>query len=150
MLTALIRRRARLLLGRVLLAVLLVLAVVAFGGGADVVVYNGRSQYGDETVFKALEEANGQEARAARRHRARAVRAAAQRGLRDARRTCSSRPTSRTSGARRRPACSRRSSTPKLEQQVPAECRDPGRRLVGAEPARPHADALDRACPRTR
>ncbi len=35
------------------------LAVVAFGGGADVVVYNGRSQYGDEAVFKAFEEATG-------------------------------------------------------------------------------------------
>ncbi len=38
---------------------LLVLAVVAFGGGADVVVYNGRSQYGDESVFKSFEKATG-------------------------------------------------------------------------------------------
>ena len=60
MLTALIRRRAPLLLGIGLLIVtLLVLAVVAFGGGADVVVYNGRSQYGDESVFKAFEKATG-------------------------------------------------------------------------------------------
>ena len=60
MLTTLIRRRARLLLGTgVLVATLLVLAVVAFGGGADVVVYNGRSQYGDEAVFKAFEDATG-------------------------------------------------------------------------------------------
>jgi iron(III) transport system substrate-binding protein len=36
--------------------VLLGLAVVAFGGSADVVVYNGRSQYGDEQAFKAFEE----------------------------------------------------------------------------------------------
>ena len=60
MLTALIRRRATLLLGTALLvATLLVLAVVAFGGGADVVVYNGRSQYGDEEVFKAFEDKTG-------------------------------------------------------------------------------------------
>jgi iron(III) transport system substrate-binding protein len=60
MLTALIRRRARLLLGGgLLVAVLLALAVVAFGGGADVVVYNGRSQYGDEAAFKAFEEESG-------------------------------------------------------------------------------------------
>src|SRR5215216_5583547 len=60
MLTALIRRRGTVLLGTALLvATLLVLAVVAFGGGADVVVYNGRSQYGDEAVFKAFEDATG-------------------------------------------------------------------------------------------
>ncbi len=60
MLTALIRRRAPLVLGTALLiATLLLLAVVAFGGGADVVVYNGRSQYGDEAVFKAFEKATG-------------------------------------------------------------------------------------------
>src|ERR687891_80510 len=60
MLTALIRRRARLVLGGgVLLALLLVLAVVAFGGGADVVVYNGRSQYGDEAAFTAWEDSSG-------------------------------------------------------------------------------------------
>jgi iron(III) transport system substrate-binding protein len=60
MLTALARRHARLLLGGgLLLAVLLTLAVVAFGGGADVVVYNGRSQYGDEAAFKAFEDASG-------------------------------------------------------------------------------------------
>src|SRR5215217_1910945 len=60
MLTALLKRRAGLLIGTgLLLAVLLALAVVAFGGGADVVVYNGRSQYGDEAVFKAFEDATG-------------------------------------------------------------------------------------------
>jgi len=60
MLTALIRRRTGLLVGGgLLLAVLLALAVVAFGGGADVVVYNGRSQYGDEAAFKAFEDATG-------------------------------------------------------------------------------------------
>jgi len=58
--TALIRRRARLLLGGgLLLAALLAFAVVAFGGGADVVVYNGRSQYGDEAAFEAFEDASG-------------------------------------------------------------------------------------------
>jgi iron(III) transport system substrate-binding protein len=60
MLTALIRRRARLLLGGgLLVAILLAIAVVAFGGGADVVVYNGRSQYGDEAAFTAFEERTG-------------------------------------------------------------------------------------------
>jgi iron(III) transport system substrate-binding protein len=60
MLTTLIRHRARLLLGGgALVAILLALAVVAFGGGADVVVYNGRSQYGDEAAFKAFEDASG-------------------------------------------------------------------------------------------
>src|SRR5215217_951476 len=60
MLIALIRRRAGLLVGAgLLLAVLLALAVVAFGGGADVVVYNGRSQYGDEAAFKSFEDATG-------------------------------------------------------------------------------------------
>ena len=29
---------------------------VALGGSADVVVYNGRSQYGDEEAFKAFED----------------------------------------------------------------------------------------------
>src|SRR5918997_5108963 len=60
MLGALLRRRGRALLGgAVLLAVLLGAAVVAFGGGADVVVYNGRSQYGDEDAFTAWEDASG-------------------------------------------------------------------------------------------
>jgi iron(III) transport system substrate-binding protein len=60
MLTALLRRRGRLLLGAALLVVaILALAVVAFGGSADVVVYNGRSQYGDEAAFKSFEDATG-------------------------------------------------------------------------------------------
>src|SRR3954469_3213019 len=57
MLGALVRRRGRLL--AVIAAVTVVLvgaAVVAFGRSADVVVYNGRSQYGDEAVFTAWEE----------------------------------------------------------------------------------------------
>ncbi len=60
MLTALIRRRARLLLGGALLvAAVLAVAVVAFGGQPDVVVYNGRSQYGDEAAFTAFEKDTG-------------------------------------------------------------------------------------------
>jgi iron(III) transport system substrate-binding protein len=60
MLSALIRRRGRLLLVAALLfAVLLVAAVVALGGSADVVVYNGRSQYGDEPAFRAWEKQTG-------------------------------------------------------------------------------------------
>ena len=34
-------------------------AVVAFGRSADVVVYNGRSQYGDEAAFTAWEKETG-------------------------------------------------------------------------------------------
>jgi iron(III) transport system substrate-binding protein len=60
MLSALIRRRGRVLLGLVaLVGVLLVVAVVALGGSADVVVYNGRSQYGDEPAFTAWEKQTG-------------------------------------------------------------------------------------------
>jgi iron(III) transport system substrate-binding protein len=61
MLTALIRRHGRVLVGAgLLLAALLAVAVVAFGGSADVVVYNGRSQYGDEAAFKAFEDETGE------------------------------------------------------------------------------------------
>ncbi len=60
MLPALIRRRGRLLAGSVLIvAVLLGAAVVALGGSSDVVVYNGRSQYGDEAAFTAWEQRTG-------------------------------------------------------------------------------------------
>ena len=60
MLTALFRRRGRVLLvGALIIAALIGVAAFAFGGSADVVVYNGRSQYGDETVFKQWEDANG-------------------------------------------------------------------------------------------
>src|SRR5215218_2324764 len=54
--TGLLRRRGRLLLGVALaVAAILAVAVVAFGGSADVVVYNGRSQYGDEAAFELFE-----------------------------------------------------------------------------------------------
>src|SRR5215208_7542141 len=57
MLGALIRRRGGLLAAvAAILVVLVGAAVVAFGRSADVVVYNGRSQYGDETVFTAWEK----------------------------------------------------------------------------------------------
>src|ERR687886_1178279 len=60
MLSALIRRRGRVLVaGALLIAVLLVGAVVALGGSADVVVYNGRSQYGDEPAFTDWEQKTG-------------------------------------------------------------------------------------------
>src|SRR5918999_725440 len=60
MLSALLRRRGRALAGLVaLIALLLVTAVVALGGSADVVVYNGRSQYGDEAAFTAWEKETG-------------------------------------------------------------------------------------------
>src|SRR3954451_23828563 len=57
MLGALVRRRGRLLaVIAALLAVVVGAAVVAFGRSADVVVYNGRSQYGDEAAFTAWEK----------------------------------------------------------------------------------------------
>src|SRR5215210_114208 len=60
MLTALLRRRGRVIAAlAVLLAILLGAAVFAFGGSPDVVVYNGRSQYGDESVFTAWEDETG-------------------------------------------------------------------------------------------
>ncbi len=56
------RRRLALLAGAVLVAILaLAVSAVALGGSADVVVYNGRSQYGDEQAFKAFEEQTGLE-----------------------------------------------------------------------------------------
>jgi iron(III) transport system substrate-binding protein len=42
-----------------LLAVLLGAAMAALGGSADVVVYNGRSQYGDERAFTAFADRTG-------------------------------------------------------------------------------------------
>src|SRR5215204_1294639 len=60
MLAALLRRRGRAIVGAaVLFVVLLAAAVFAFGGSPDVVVYNGRSQYGDEAAFTAWEEETG-------------------------------------------------------------------------------------------
>jgi iron(III) transport system substrate-binding protein len=46
--------------GAVLLAIaVLAVAAIALGGSADVVVYNGRSQYGDEQAFKDFESETG-------------------------------------------------------------------------------------------
>ena len=60
MLGALIRRRGRLLAAiAAVLVVLVGAAVVAFGRSADVVVYNGRSLYGDEAAFTAWEKKTG-------------------------------------------------------------------------------------------
>jgi iron(III) transport system substrate-binding protein len=42
-----------------LLTVLLGVAMAALGGSADVVVYNGRSQYGDEQAFTSFEQQTG-------------------------------------------------------------------------------------------
>jgi iron(III) transport system substrate-binding protein len=54
------RRRLALLGGGVLLAiVLLAVAAIALGGRADIVVYNGRSQYGDEAAFTRFEKETG-------------------------------------------------------------------------------------------
>jgi iron(III) transport system substrate-binding protein len=60
MLSALLRRRGRVIAAvAVLLAIIFGAAVFAFGGSPDVVVYNGRSQYGDEDAFTAFEDATG-------------------------------------------------------------------------------------------
>src|SRR5215203_1775061 len=62
MLTTLLRRRGRAIAAvAVLLAILLGAAVFAFGGSPDVVVYNGRSQYGDEAAFTAFEKETGKQ-----------------------------------------------------------------------------------------
>jgi iron(III) transport system substrate-binding protein len=54
-------RRGRILAGGALAAIVVfALAVLALGGGGDdVVVYNGRSQYGDEEVFRQFERERG-------------------------------------------------------------------------------------------
>ena len=60
MLTALLRRRRRLVAGVVARRHGAARrAVLAFGGSPDLVVYNGRSQYGDEQSFSDFEEAKG-------------------------------------------------------------------------------------------
>ncbi len=54
------RRRLGLIAAAVLLVIAgLGVAAFALAGSADVVVYNGRSQYGDEQAFKAFEEQTG-------------------------------------------------------------------------------------------
>jgi iron(III) transport system substrate-binding protein len=54
------KKRLGLAAGGVVLAIaVLAAAAMALGGSADVVVYNGRSQYGDEAAFKAFEEQTG-------------------------------------------------------------------------------------------
>jgi iron(III) transport system substrate-binding protein len=55
----LLRRPWPLFAGLVTVGLLLVAVAVALGGGADVVVYNGRSQYGDEAAFAAWEDKSG-------------------------------------------------------------------------------------------
>jgi iron(III) transport system substrate-binding protein len=54
------RRRLGIMAGGVLLVIAgLAAAAFALAGSADIVVYNGRSQYGDEQAFKAFEEQTG-------------------------------------------------------------------------------------------
>jgi iron(III) transport system substrate-binding protein len=60
MLSTLLKGRARLAAALLLLVVaVLAVAVVALGGQADVVVYNGRSHYGDEAALEAFEKRTG-------------------------------------------------------------------------------------------
>lgn len=59
---SLIRRRWPLALGALVAAIAaLVAATIALGGSPDVVVYNGRSHYGDEAAFARFEEETGLE-----------------------------------------------------------------------------------------
>jgi iron(III) transport system substrate-binding protein len=54
------RRRVALLAAAVLAVIVaLAVAAMALGGSPDVVVYNGRSQYGDEQAFKDFEQQTG-------------------------------------------------------------------------------------------
>jgi len=54
------RKRLALVGGGIAIVIVLLAAVAfALSGNADVVVYNGRSQYGDEQAFKAFEEETG-------------------------------------------------------------------------------------------
>src|SRR5215207_10278998 len=54
------RNRLAMLAGAVLVIIaLLAVAAFALGGSADIVVYNGRSQYGDEQAFKEFEDQTG-------------------------------------------------------------------------------------------
>jgi iron(III) transport system substrate-binding protein len=53
------RRRWLVVAGVAGLLVVLVVAALAIGGSSDVVVYNGRSQYGDEDAFLAFEDKEG-------------------------------------------------------------------------------------------
>src|SRR5918992_2827098 len=52
-------KRWALLGGAVVLVLALLVGALAIGGSADVVVYNGRSQYGDEDAFTAFEDKEG-------------------------------------------------------------------------------------------
>src|SRR5688500_3184530 len=60
MLSTVLRGRRGLALGAAALVfVIAALALLALGGGSDVVVYNGRSQYGDEQACKDFEKERG-------------------------------------------------------------------------------------------
>lgn len=52
-------RRGLAVLAAVLVVVIAGLALLAVGGGSDLVVYNGRSQYGDEQAFRDFENDRG-------------------------------------------------------------------------------------------
>lgn len=60
MLSALLQGRRRLAVAATaLLLVIAALTLLAMGSGADLVVYNGRSQYGDEQAFRDFENRRG-------------------------------------------------------------------------------------------
>jgi iron(III) transport system substrate-binding protein len=60
-LTALFRHRRLLALGAVVLVAIAGVSAFALAGDADIVVYNGRSQYGDEAAFTAYADRTDQD-----------------------------------------------------------------------------------------
>ena len=152
MLTALLRRRGRVLLVGALAHRRAARASpsFAFGGSADVVVYNGRSQYGDETAFKQWEDATGKtlELRGGTApelfERLRSE--GDEHARRPARHDRPREPLAREGGR----AARSRSTTPTLEAAGAGAVPRPGRRLVGAQPCASARRCARPTCPRTR
>ena len=149
--TALIRRRAPLLLG---IGLLDRDAARAGRGGVRrrrrVVVYKAALATANESVFKAFEKATGKklELRGGTApelfERLRSEGAETPGG--PARHDRPREPLAREGGLTARPGSAR----PCSSSACPEPYRDPDGDWYGLKPARPHADALDRACPRTR
>ena len=150
MLAALLRRRGRAIVGAaLLLVVLLAAAVFAFGGSPDVVVYNGRSQYGDEAAFTAFEKETGKKLELRGGTAPELFERLRSEG--DATPADLLVTTDLANLWRAKEAgllAPVTSAT--LERQVPEQYRDPDDEWWGHQPAHPHPDAQRRACRRTR
>ena len=138
----------------VLLVAVVAVAVLANrDDGPTLVVYNGRSHYGDEEVFEDFEEATGIEVELRGRHRPGAVRAAPAGGRRTPRPTCSSPPTWPTCGGPRTPGCSppstRRPSRPTCPRRSTIPTGPGGRSApgCGSRSSRPSASTPPRSRP---